>query len=165
MAGWMGGGSVSLCRPRATWVSAFGEMCPSGWARLSPLMGLWASRAETNTGKPVSYERTSQPVAQPLVKPSLTTSPASGPVTPDTDRSCWGEKNRRKDRKCVSMRHQLSLLYCQVVLMPTKPPQLWWELRWWEFAGPVRGAGAAQPMLTSHTAPTLLSLCCKYLLL
>lgn len=97
MAGWMEGGSASLCMPRATWVTAFGELCPSGWARLSPLTGLWASRAETNTGKPVNYERTSQPVAQPLVKPSLTSSPASGPVTPDTDRSCWGKKKGRTE--------------------------------------------------------------------
>lgn len=88
---------------------------------VSALTGLRAltlpSQLNPNAGKPANYERTSQPAAQPLVKPSLTTS------TLLLARSLQAQTNhveveKKKKRKCVSVRHWLYLLYCQVVFTP-----------------------------------------------
>lgn len=68
---------VCVCRgPPESWLL---ESCfPPAEYIMSPLTGVWrlipASQLKSNTGKPARYERTSQLAAQPLLKPSLTTS-------------------------------------------------------------------------------------------
>lgn len=68
-----------VCACRGLPESWLSESCfPPAEQIVSPLAGLWALmltlRLKPNTRQPASYERTSQPAAQPLVKPSLTAS-------------------------------------------------------------------------------------------
>lgn len=153
---------VCVCRgPPESWLL---ESCfPPAEYIMSPLTGVWAlmpaSQLKSNTGKPARYDRTSQLAAQPLVKPSLTTStlPLAQSLQTQTNHV---EGKKGKQGVCFCKAPVVTFI-SPGFFTPTTPPHPWWELLWWEFAGTIWGAGVAQPMLMLHAAPMLSSLCCK----
>lgn len=148
----MQGSSAGPCGLTAAWVTAFRELFPSSWAHhvtLSRALSPHACFAAQTQHREMcqaweDFTAFGETLITTLFPGQFLQAQANHVKV----------KNTPGSRECISARHQFSLLYCQVVLTPTKPPQPLWELWWCEFAGTDRGTGP-------HTAPMLSLLYCK----
>lgn len=105
---------------------------------VSALTGLRAltlpSQLNPNAGKPANYERTSQPAAQPLVKPSLTAS------TLLLAQSLQAQTNHVEAEK----KKEAEVCFCEALVVPFVLPGCFHTLPNWLSCGGNCGGGSLQ---------------------